>query len=75
MPALEEIEKQAMHLECPDRAQLAAHLIASIDPGEDIDAETMWVKEAERRYEAFKKGKAASIPADDALKQARHRLS
>ena len=33
MPALKEIEKQAMHLERTERALLAAHLIASIDPG------------------------------------------
>jgi hypothetical protein len=74
MPALKEIEKQAMHLERTDRALLAAHLIASIDPGEDIDAAELWVKEAERRYAAFRKGEIASAPADEALERARQQL-
>ncbi len=74
MPALKEIEKQAMHLERTERALLAAHLIASIDPGEDIDAEELWVKEAECRYAAFRKGEITSMPADEAIARARQQL-
>jgi hypothetical protein len=45
-----ELEQEARHLPTQDRARLAQHLIASIDPGEDVDAEAVWLEEAESRY-------------------------
>ncbi|CUS38060.1 addiction module protein [Candidatus Nitrospira nitrificans] len=45
-----ELEQEASRLPKKDRAVVAHHLIASIDPGEDVDAEAVWLEEAERRY-------------------------
>ena len=36
-----ELEQEARHLPTQDRVLLAQHLIASIDPGEDVDAEAV----------------------------------
>lgn len=76
-----ELEQEARHLPPQDRALLAYHLIASIDPGEDVDAETSWLEEAERRYQAYRQGKLTAKPTDQVFREAkshsndRYRLS
>jgi len=74
MNALQEIEEQAMHLDQAERALLAEHLIASIDSGDDIDAEELWLKEAERRYQAYRNGHATASPADEVFLRAAQAL-
>ena len=74
MTALQEIEKQAMHLDQTERALLAEHLIASIESGEDIDADELWLKEAERRYQAYCTGHASASPADEVFLRAAQSL-
>ncbi len=74
MPALQEIESQAMHLDQSERALLAEHLIASLDAGEDTDAKKLWIKEAETRYAAYERGEISSSPADEVLERARSSL-
>jgi len=69
-----ELEREARHLPAHDRALLAQHLIASIDPGEDVDAEAAWLEEAERRYQAYRQGKLTAKPADQVLRDAKSRL-
>jgi len=69
-----ELEREARHLPVHDRALLAQHLIASIDPGEDVDAEAAWLEEAERRYQAYRQGKLTAKPADQVLHDAKSRL-
>jgi putative addiction module component (TIGR02574 family) len=69
-----ELEREARHLPVHDRALLAQHLIASIDPGEDVDAEAAWLEEAERRYQAYRQGKLTAKPADQVLRDAKSRL-
>jgi putative addiction module component (TIGR02574 family) len=74
MPVLQEVETQAMHLEQPERALLAEHLIASLDTGKDEDAEALWIREAESRYASYKRGGISSSPADEVLEQAHSNL-
>jgi len=74
MPALKEIEKQAMHLDQADRALLADHLIVSLDSDGDVNAEQLWIKEADKRYAAYQQGTISSRPADEVLTKARKSL-
>jgi len=74
MPALKEIEKQAMHLDPADRALLADHLIVSLDRDGDVNAEQLWIKEADKRYAAYQQGTISSRPADEVLSKARRSL-
>ena len=74
MAALQEIENKAMYLELTDRALLAEHLLASLDVGEDVDAEKLWIKEAEARYAAYQQGNISSSPADEVLERVSKRL-
>lgn len=69
-----ELEQEANRLPKKDRAVLAHHLIASIDPGEEVDAEAVWLEEAERRYQAYRQGKLAGKPAEQVFRQARSKL-
>ena len=69
-----QLEQEARHLPTQDRALLAQHLIASIDPGEDVDAEAVWLEEAERRYQAYRKGTLAAKPAEQVFREAKSQL-
>ena len=69
-----ELEQEARHLPTQDRALLAQHLIASIDPGEDVDAEAVWLEEAERRYQAHRQGKLTAKPVDQVFREAKSQL-
>ena len=69
-----ELEQEARHLPIQDRALLAQHLIASIDPGEDVDAEAAWLEEAEKRYHAYRQGKLIAKPVDQVFREAKSQL-
>lgn len=72
--SITELEQEASRLPKKDRAVLAHHLIASIDPGEDVDAESAWLEEAEHRYQVFRQGKLAAKSADQVFCDAKARL-
>jgi putative addiction module component (TIGR02574 family) len=66
-----ELEREAKCLSLSEQAQLAQSLIASLDPGEDLDAEEAWLSEAERRYQAYREGTVTARPAAEVF-QALH---
>ena len=68
---LRECEAQALRLRPKDRAALAEHLIASLDTLDDSENEHLWLEEADRRYQEYKKGNTSSRPAEDVLRDAR----
>lgn len=71
---LKKIKENALQLLPHDRAQLAEHLIHSLDEAEDPEAERLWIEEAERRYREYKEGKIKGIPAEQVFKEARSKL-
>jgi len=71
---LKEFEAQALRLSAQDRASLAESLLASLDDLDDIENECLWVKEAERRYQAYKQCLIAARPAEDAIRNVRNRI-
>jgi len=66
-----EIEEQALQLPHRERAELIRQLIKSLDEEEDIEAEKLWLEEAERRYKEYKKGKIKAKSAETVFKDAR----
>jgi len=72
---LSEIEQAALALTPQDRAALVEHLLATLDDGEDVDAEQAWLAEAERRYQEYRAGRTKAVPADEVFAQARARLA
>lgn len=71
---VKEIEKEALRLSSHERALLVEHLIGSLEPDDDPDAERAWIEEAERRYQNYKAGKGKTIPAEQVFKDARMKL-
>lgn len=72
---METLKAEAMRLSAKERAELAASLISSLDDDADNRNEQLWLDEAERRYEAYKTGRATAIPVDEALRDARAKLA
>jgi putative addiction module component (TIGR02574 family) len=68
------LEEQALKLPLKERAKLAEHLIRSIENISDSENESLWIKEAERRYQEYKKGNIKSKPAKEVLKSALKRI-
>ncbi len=62
---LSQLERQAQRLSSKDRARLIRRLIASLDAGEDIDAEEQWLDEAERRLESYRRGESTALPGEE----------
>lgn len=69
-----ELEEEALRLSSHERALLVEHLIGSLEPDDDPDAERSWIEEAERRYQEYKAGKVKTIPAEQVFKNARTKL-
>jgi hypothetical protein len=69
-----ELEKQARALSDEEKAALARTLIAELDASADLDADQLWVKEAQQRYDAYLAGKLEARPGGEAMKRARNRL-
>ena len=59
------LEAEARKLSPQDRARLIRRLIATLDAGEQQDAEQLWLDEAERRLAAYRRGETAAIPGDE----------
>lgn len=69
-----DVESEALRLPPKERARLAEHLLGSLEDGAEADSEALWLDEAERRYQAYREGKVAATPADEALRKARSEL-
>ena len=71
---LTQVERDAMLLSRQGRALLVESLLATLDPGDEIDAEELWVQEAERRYQEYRAGRIASKPATQVLEDGKNIL-
>ncbi len=68
---MENFADQALKLPPRERAALAHRLIASLDALDVEENESLWLEEAERRYEEYKKGNISAKTAEDVLREAR----
>jgi putative addiction module component (TIGR02574 family) len=69
-----QIESKALKLSPRERARLAERLIASLDDEVDADAETMWVREAERRLDELRTAAVKGRSAASVFRKARSSL-
>ncbi|HXH10829.1 MAG TPA: addiction module protein [Alphaproteobacteria bacterium] len=63
-----------MELSLQDRALFVERLLATLDPGEDVNAKELWLEAAERRYQEYRAGRVASKPANQVFDEAMKRL-
>jgi len=74
-PDLKTCERVALRLTTRERAQLAEHLLASLDEADEAENERLWAEEAERRYRAYKKGLISSRPLSEVMRHARDKVA
>jgi len=74
MSKFDDLEKQARALSQKEKAALARVLIDELDPVSDPGVEELWLEEARRRYDAYRRGEMHSTPGDEAMARARSRL-
>jgi putative addiction module component (TIGR02574 family) len=70
-----ELLKQALTLSDKERAELASHLIDSLDPTVEPDAELAWREEIARRLEEVESGRVKTIPWDEVQRKGRALLN
>ena len=70
-PKLLEIQRKAAGLPVKDREVLAERLMRSVNRAPLTQVEEAWVKEAERRFAAWRRGEREGVPAEKAFRQIR----
>jgi len=68
------IKREVMALPVKARAELAEYLLAGLHDLGGAELESLWVDEAERRYQAYLEGSVTARPATMVLQEARERL-
>lgn len=62
---LKQLFQEALELTDNDRATLAGLLIESLEGPEDLDVESAWAAETERRWEEIESGAVETIPWEE----------
>lgn len=70
----DDLEKRARALSREEKAALARVLIDELDPVKESGVDELWLEEARRRYDAYRRGEMKSVPGDEAMARARSRL-
>jgi hypothetical protein len=70
----DDLEKRARSLSREEKAALARVLIDELDPVNEPGVDELWLEEARRRYDAYRREEMQSIPGDEAMARARSRL-
>ena len=74
MESMKDIEKVIFQMPTHERAILARNLIRSLENEDDeANVESLWVEEANRRYQELKRGYVKGRPANEVFKDARLR--
>lgn len=68
------IEREAVRLPLKDREVLVERLIRSLRRAPLSQVEEAWVREAERRFSAWRRGEREGVPVERAFKQIRKDL-
>ena len=71
---ISDLRKELDKLNPKQKAELARTLIDSLDDDLDEDVEQLWLDEATRRYEAYRRGELSSRPSADVFARVRARL-
>ena len=66
--------EDALKLDLPERAELAAELLASLDGAPDEDAEQAWAAEIEQRLARARSGEDSGRPWSQVHQEVRERL-
>lgn len=65
---------EAVSLPVEKRAELVDILIQSLNPPVDKTIDSLWVREADKRFHDLQTGKVRAIPADEVFSEIHKRL-
>ncbi len=68
---IEELKREALQLDAPQRADLARELLGSLDGLTENETERLWLEEALRRDEEMASGQVSPIPMDQVFAELR----
>jgi hypothetical protein len=71
---IEQITLELLGLPAQYRALLAEKLLSSLEDSIVSDTESLWIKEAERRFKEIQEGTVICRPAEEVLRDAREKL-
>ena len=66
---------EVLSLPVEDRAELADILLRSLNSAIDPEIEKLWIKEAEERFKAYKRGEIKAIDGDNFIRKLRKRIN
>ena len=64
-----ELLQEALALPPDERAEMAEHLLSSLDTPTSRRIEELWANEAEARLDAFERGEIKTLPAKEVFDQ------
>ena len=70
----DDLEKRVKALSREEKAALARVLIDELDPVKEPGVDELWLEEARRRYDAYRRGDISAVPGEEAMERARSRL-
>jgi putative addiction module component (TIGR02574 family) len=74
--SIEQILKDALALPPQERAALLERLLISFQSAPDPNLDELWIREAEERLDAYKRGELKAVPVEevfDRIKQRREK--
>jgi hypothetical protein len=71
----EELAREAMELPAEGRAKLADLLVESLDAAQLSRIDRAWLAEAKLRRDGLSRGSESSVPAAEAFRQVREKLT
>jgi len=71
---VDQLLSDALRLPREQRAELANHLLATLDFEEDFELSDAWLAEVRRRADELAAGQVKPVPIEDAFAQAYRRL-
>ena len=74
MSKYDDVERQARALSKGERAAVARVLIDELDPVSDPGVEDLWIEEARRRYDAYRRGEMHFVPGNEPMARALSRI-
>lgn len=72
--SFDDLAKRAQALSRKERAAPTRVLIDDLDPVNEPGVDALWLEEARRRYDAYRRGDLGAVPGDEAMDRARSRI-
>jgi len=77
MPLTKQLKEKIFHLDAGERTKLVKELLESLEPDSPDNnngVQSSWIREAQKRYIAWKNGNVTTVPEEEANERIKKRL-